>query len=76
MRELEEDLTKKRIRGLFIVKSGGRGHDRDVHKLILSDDGINLMPMESVSTGLANKEKMVGKNVSEGKKLTKQIKGE
>jgi hypothetical protein len=34
------------------------------------------MPMESVSTGLANKEKMVGKNVSEGKKLTKQIKGE
>jgi hypothetical protein len=76
VRELEEDLTKKRIRGLFIVKSGGRGHDRDVHKLILSDDGINLMPMESVSTGLANKEKMVGKNVSEGIKLTKQIKGE
>ena len=76
VRELEENLTKKRIRGLFIVKSRGTGHDSDVHKLILSDDGINLMPMESVSTGIANEEKKVGKNVSEGKKLIKQIKGE
>ena len=76
VRELEEDLTKKRIRGLFIVKSRGTGHDSDVHKLILSDDGINLMPMESVSTGLANKEKKVGKNVSEGKKIKKQTEGE
>jgi hypothetical protein len=76
VRELEENLTKKRIRGLFIVKSRGTGHDSDVHKLILSDDGINLMPMESVSTGIANEEKKVGKNVSEGKKLIKQIKAE
>ncbi|MBC7759165.1 MAG: hypothetical protein H7069_09925 [Phormidesmis sp. FL-bin-119] len=76
VRELEEDLTKKRIRGIFIVKSRGTGHDSDVHKLILSDDGINLMPMDSESTGIANKEKKVGKNVSEGQKLTKQDKGE
>ena len=76
VRELEEDLSKKRIRGLFIVKSRGTGHDSDVHKLILSDDGINLMPMDSGSTRIANTEKKIGKNVSEGQKLTKQDKGE
>ena len=60
MRELEEDVCKKRIRGLFIVKSRGTGHDSDVHKLFLSDDGINLMPMVGESTRI-NKEK--GKEV-------------
>ena len=66
VRELEEDLTKKRIRGLFIVKSRGTGHDSDVHKLILSDDGIKLMPMDDESSQIANKEKKDGKNVSKG----------
>ena len=76
VRELEEDVSKKRIRGLFIVKSRGTGHDSDVHKLILSDDGIKLMPMIDQSTQIANKEKKVGKNVSEGQKLAKQDKSE
>ena len=76
VRELEEDVSKKRIRGLFIVKSRGTGHDSDVHKLILSDDGINLMPMDDETTITANKEKKIGKNVIEGKKLAKQDKGE
>ena len=76
VRELEEDVSKKRIRGLFIVKSRGTGHDSDVHKLILSDDGINLMPMNNESTLIANKEKKVGENVSKGQKLPKQDKGE
>ena len=76
VRELEEDESKKRIRGLFIVKSRGTGHDSDVHKLILSDDGINLMPMEDKSTLIANKEKKVGKNVYESQKLGKQDKDE
>jgi circadian clock protein KaiC len=76
VRELEEDVSKKRIRGLFIVKSRGTGHDSDVHKLILSDDGIKLMPMNDQSTQIANKEKKVGKNVSEGQKLAKQDKSE
>ena len=76
VRELEEDVSKKRIRGLFIVKSRGTGHDSDVHKLILSDNGINLIPMGGESTGIANKGKKVGKNVTEGKKLAKQDKGE
>ena len=57
VRELEEDVSKKRIRGLFIVKSRGTVHDSDVHKLILSDDGIKLMPMESKSTQKATEEK-------------------
>ncbi|MBC7617106.1 MAG: circadian clock protein KaiC [Pedobacter sp.] len=76
VRELEEDISKKRIRGLFIVKSRGTGHDSDVHQLILSDNGINLMPMNNESTKIADNEKKVGKNVSEGQKLAKQDKGE
>ena len=76
MRELEEDVSKKRIRGLFIVKSRGTGHDSDVHKLILSDDGIKLMPIDGESTQIANTEKKIGKNVSEAQKLAKQDKGE
>ena len=74
VRELEEDVSKKRIRGLFIVKSRGTGHDSDVHKLILSDDGIELMPMDSESTGISNKVKRIGKNVVQGQKLVKQDK--
>ena len=76
VRELEEDVSKKRIRGLFIVKSRGTGHDSDVHKLILSDDGIKLVPMDGKSTAVADKKKKIGKNVSEGEKLAKQNKGE
>jgi circadian clock protein KaiC len=45
VRELEEAESKKRIRGLYIVKSRGMGHSSDVHKLILSNDGINLVPV-------------------------------
>ena len=74
VRELEEDVSKKRIRGIFIVKSRGTGHDSDVHRLILSNDGIELMPVGGKSTGIANKEKKIGKNVSEGQKLVKQDK--
>lgn len=75
VRELEEDVSKKRIRGLFIVKSRGTGHDSDVHKLILSDTGINLMPMDDgESTVIANKAKKVGKNVTQSKNLSNKIK--
>jgi circadian clock protein KaiC len=76
VRELEEDESKKRIRGLFIVKSRGTDHDSDVHKLILSDDGIKLIPMNDKSTVMANFEKKIGKNASESQKLDKQDKGE
>lgn len=45
VRELEEAEGKRRIRGLYIAKSRGMGHDSDVHKLILSDDGVDLVEM-------------------------------
>ena len=45
VRELEEEAGKRRIRGLYIVKSRGMGHSSDVHKLVLSDDGIHIVPM-------------------------------
>ena len=49
VRELEENAGRKRTRGLFIVKSRGTGHDSDIHKLILSDDGISLASMDSAN---------------------------
>jgi len=48
VRELEEDAGKRRIRGLYIVKSRGMGHSSDVHKLILSSDGIGIVPMDEM----------------------------
>jgi circadian clock protein KaiC len=65
VRELEEDAGKRRIRGLYIVKSRGMGHSSDVHKLILSDDGIELVPMDA-----AAEKKMVGKSISGREKMT------
>jgi circadian clock protein KaiC len=46
VREIEEEAGKRRVRGLYIVKSRGMGHSSDVHKLILSDDGIVLVPVD------------------------------
>ena len=67
VRELEEDAGKRRIRGLYIVKSRGMGHSSDVHKLILSDDGIDIVPMDGAA-GL-NQNKKADKNVSERNKI-------
>ena len=68
VRELEEDAGKRRIRGLYIVKSRGMGHSSDVHKLVLSDDGIDLVPMDPA----AEKTKMIGKSLSgKGKPSTR-----
>src|ERR1700674_197230 len=68
VRELEEDAGKRRIRGLYIVKSRGMGHSSDVHKLILSDDGIYLEPIVDTAGGPAQK-KLVGKSLSDGPKM-------
>ena len=46
VRELEENEGKRRIRGLYIVKSRGTKHSSDVHKLVLSNDGIDIKPMD------------------------------
>ena len=64
VRELEEDGGRKRIRGLYIVKSRGMGHSSDIHKLVQSDDGISVVPMDPAETL-----KTAGQNASETKKM-------
>ena len=62
VRELEEDEGKRRIRGLYIVKSRGMGHSSDIHKLILRDDGMSLVPMDVDATIDAGQKKSVGES--------------
>jgi circadian clock protein KaiC len=64
VRELEENEGKRRIRGLYIVKSRGMGHSSDVHKLILSDDGIHLVPMDADATAGPKQKERVGKRIT------------
>ena len=64
VRELEESVGKRRIRGLYIVKSRGTNHSSDIHKLILSDDGIKLAPMDVKTSASLNQKKKVGKSAS------------
>ena len=71
VRELEEKIGKKRIRGLYIVKSRGTAHSSDVHKLVLSDDGISLEPMEDDSTSTPDPKKKAGTGLA---KKSKKIK--
>jgi circadian clock protein KaiC len=66
VREIEEEEGKRRIRGLYIVKSRGTGHSSDVHKLVLSDDGINLVSMDAA----ADPKQKVSKNISEKNKMS------
>jgi circadian clock protein KaiC len=56
VRELEESVGQKRIRGLYIVKSRGMNHSSDVHSLILGDNGIDIAPIVAVKdAGKKNK---------------------
>lgn len=64
VRELEEDQGRKRTRGLYIVKSRGTAHSSDVQKMIVSDDGIHLLPMDDDATAGADQKKKVGKSTS------------
>jgi circadian clock protein KaiC len=72
VRELEENEGKRRIRGLYIVKSRGMGHSSDVHKLILSDDGIDLVPMDADATAGRKQKEKVGKSISVRQTLIKR----
>ncbi len=72
VREIEEDAGKRRIRGLYIVKSRGMGHSSDVHKLILSNNGISLVPVDAAAG--PNQKKMIGKSSSEKQKMSQKIK--
>jgi len=71
VRELEEDAGKRRVRGLYIVKSRGMNHSSDIHKLILSNDGINLVPMDADTTVVPSQKRKVGKSISERQELNK-----
>ncbi len=67
VRMVEDDDGRKRTREVFIVKSRGSNHDSDVHKFILSDDGIILIPYAK-SKFIGNKKKGFEKNVPENRK--------
>jgi circadian clock protein KaiC len=71
VRELEENEGKKRIRGVYIVKSRGMGHTSDVYKLILSDDGIELVPTDADTTASSKQKEKVGKTTTARQKLIK-----
>ena len=64
VRELEENKGNKRTRGLYIVKSRGTGHSNDVHKLVFSDGGIELQPMDDDPTASPDQSKKVGKSAT------------
>ena len=64
VRELEEDKGKRRTRGLYIAKSRGTGHSNDVQKMIFSDDGIHLQPMEDDATASPDQKMKIGKSTS------------
>jgi circadian clock protein KaiC len=73
VRELEDNNGKRRVRGLYIVKSRGTKHSSDVHKLILSDDGITLLIMDDDAPASPSQEKKGGKSITEKPKLIKKI---
>ena len=64
VRELEENKGSRRTRGLYIAKSRGTGHSNDIHKLVFSDDGIDLQPMDDDATASPDQSKKVGKSVT------------
>ena len=63
VRELEENEGKTRTRGIYIAKSRGTGHSSDVQKMIFSDDGIVLLPMEKVPTKGVEQKKRVSRSI-------------
>jgi circadian clock protein KaiC len=68
VREIEEDAGKRRLRGLYIVKSRGMGHSSDVHKLVLSNDGIAITTMEPTES--STQKTVADKTTSEKHKMS------
>jgi len=57
VRMVEDDEGRKRTREVFIVKSRGSSHNSNIHKFILSDNGIILTPYaEAKSSGKQKKD--------------------
>ncbi len=72
VRELEEDEGKRRIRGLYIVKSRGMGHSSDVHQLIMNDDGLKIVPAHSDAGASPKQKQTIGKSISRKKKVSRK----
>ncbi len=70
VRELEEEAGTRRIRGLYIVKSRGMGHSSDVHKLVLSDAGIRIVPLPAAVD--PDQKKKSDKGSSENQKMSRK----
>jgi circadian clock protein KaiC len=68
VRELEENEGQRRTRGLYVVKSRGMGHSSDVHKLVVSDGGLSLVPMDPHTRAGQDQKKKVGKSPSVARK--------
>ncbi len=64
VRELEEDEGRRRIRGLYIVKSRGMGHSSDVQQFIMNDDGLKVVPMPADASVSPKQKQKAGKSVS------------
>ena len=64
VRELEENKGSRRTRGLYIAKSRGTGHSNDIHKMLFSNDGIDLQPMADDATASPAQKKKVGKSAT------------
>ena len=69
VREIEEDAGRKRLRGLYIVKSRGMAHSSDIYKLVLSNTGIALEPMEGAA--VSDQEKKFDKRISPKYKMNR-----
>ncbi|MEO5656398.1 MAG: circadian clock protein KaiC [Nitrospiria bacterium] len=68
VREIEEDAGRRRIRGLYVVKSRGTSHSSDVHKLVLADQGITIVPMDN--SDIVPTQKKKDQNIPETHKLS------
>lgn len=68
VRELEDE-AKRRTRGIYIVKSRGMEHSNDVQKLILSNKGIDLVPIDADfgPEGPLSHKKMTSKKIKKKK---------
>jgi circadian clock protein KaiC len=64
VRELEENEGQRRIRGLYIVKSRGMGHSSDVNKLVMSNSGLRIEPMDAHASSASDLKKKVGKTTA------------
>jgi len=64
VRELEENEGQRRIRGIYIVKSRGMGHSSDVHKLVMSNKGLLVEPMDAQAAARSDQKKKVGKSTA------------